>query len=525
LHLRGKELSQIICIAKVGKDNKLQVKSAVFKYLDQQPGERLYLKFENEFLINTKEITGVEIPLINNRFIILPEDVLKHLEVELNSHVCFIQRPNAVAIKKFIVEEKRADAPCLYDQESQYINKRIIETFPNPEILLEKLQTKYRDFKLKYDHLKIWLYDESYTGWKAREILEISRDDEEDIRNNLIQECLAKQGSDGSWDGNIIVTARVLKELADFGMNRNYPQIAKAITWLLSKPESEYNPGMFFITDEALNEQLEIIKIREDKNKAKDKKPRFRKFISTERKIMEQADELFNNPCGPRLLWPNAFVLETLLAYGYETHERVHRMMQTLLLGHNWCECGFQHGISGFRSLEPKTIDDIAKFEKQTKNEFLLGGIRSIKYLYSKTSIRIQKRLEEISSNEIDVYPIDILHQIQGCEMITTQALNQVKDNMMKRYAEAHIWRYATILNNISDDPILMKHNKKYSVSPYTLLKLFGSYNTLPAKIGTLISLPWIIQNQNEDGTWGKDNQRNNATLAVLSALKKTNLI
>jgi len=46
--------------------------------------------------------------------------------------------------------------------------------------------------------------------------------------------------------------------------------------------------------------------------------------------------------------------------------------MQTLLLGHNWCECGFQHGISGFRSLEPKTIDDIAKFEKQTKNEFLL---------------------------------------------------------------------------------------------------------------------------------------------------------
>ena len=95
----------------------------------------------------------------------------------------------------------------------------------------------------------------------------------------------------------------------------------------------------------------------------------------------------------------------------------------------------------------------------------------------------------------------------------------------MKRYAEAHLWRYATILNNINDDPISMKHNKKYSVSPYTLLKLFGSYNTLPAKIGTLISLPWILQNQNDDGTWGKDNQRNNATLAVLSVLRNAKLI
>ncbi|MHA1185353.1 MAG: hypothetical protein ACTSSK_00545 [Candidatus Heimdallarchaeota archaeon] len=523
MHLRGKDLPQIICIAKVGKDNKLQVKSAVFKYLNQQPEEKLYLKFENEFLINTKEITGVEIPLINNIFIILPESVLKHLELELNSYICFIQRPNAVAIKKFIVEEKRAGAPNLYDQEGQYVNNRIIETFPNPEILLEKLQTKYRDFKLKYDHLKVWLYDETYTGWKARAILDISRDDEEDIRNSLIQEKLAEQNPNGSWGDNIIVTARILKELADFGMNRNYPQIAKAITWLLTKTESEYNPGMFFITDEALKEQLEVITIREDKTK--EAKPRFRKFVSTERKIMEQADELYDNPCGPRLLWPNAFVLETLLAYGYETHERIQRMMQTLLLGHSWCECGFQHGISGFRSLEPKTIDDIAKFEKQTKTEFLLGGIKSTKYLYSKTSIRRQKRFEEISSNEISVYPIDVQHEIQGCEMITTQALNQVKDELMKRYAEAHLWRYATILNNINDDPILMKHNKKYSVSPFTLLKLFGSYNTLPARIGTLISIPWIIQNQNDDGTWGKDNQRNNATIAVLSALKKTNLI
>ena len=123
MRLRGKDLPQIICIAKVGKDNKLQVKSAVFKYLNQHPGEKLYLKFENEFLINTKEITGVEIPLINNRFIVLPDDVLKHLDVELNSYVCYIQRDDAVAIKKFVVEEKRATEPSLYDEEKQYMNK------------------------------------------------------------------------------------------------------------------------------------------------------------------------------------------------------------------------------------------------------------------------------------------------------------------------------------------------------------------------------------------------------------------
>jgi len=523
LHIRGKDLPQIICLAKVGKDNKLQVKSAVFKYLNQQPEEKLYLKFENEFLINTKEITGVEIPLINNRFIILPEDVLTHLDLELNSYICFIQRPDAVAIKKFVVEERRANAPCLYDQESLYMNKRVIETFPNPEIVLEKLQTKYRDFKLKYDHLKTWLYDESYTGWKAREILEISRDDEDDIRNELIQKKLAEQNGNGSWGDNIVVTARTLKELADFGMNRNYPQIAKAITWLMNRPESEYNPGMFFITDEAVAEQLKTIEIRE--NKVKGAKPRFRKFVSSERSIMEQADELYNNPCGPRLLWPNAFILETLLAYGYETHERIQRMMRTLLLGHSWCECGFQHGIKGIRNLEPKTIDDIAKFEKQVKTEFLLGGIKSTKYLYSKKSIRVQKRIEKLINEDLDVFAIDIRHEIQGCEMITTQALNEVKDEMMKRYAEAHLWRFATLLNDLDENPIRMKHNKKYSTSPYTLLKLFGSYNTIPARIGTFISLPWILKSQNSDGSWGKENQRANASLAVLSALKKTKLI
>jgi len=522
LQLQGKELPQIICLSKIGKENKIRLKRAVLRYLKHQPDQNLYLKFENEFLLNTKEITGIEIPLENN-YITLPEDVHKHLQIEKNTYICFIQRPEAVAIKKFEVIRNNVIQPHIFDQESMYVNKRYFDTYPEPDKLLSDLLSKNKEFELNYDYRKIWLYDESFTGWKARKILDISRDDEEEIRGKLIQERLASQKENGSWGRYLTTTTRKLLELADLGMNRNYPQIAKAIAWLLNKPESPYNPGMFFATDETLDEQIKIIEIR--KNQIKGAKPRFRKIISPERKITEEADVLYSNPCGPRLMWPNAFVLETLLAYGYETHERIQRMMNTILLGRDWCECVFQHGTSGFKKLTTKSEADIVKYEKNAREEFILGGIPKTNYLYSKESLRFQKRYEWFTGKDFNQYEVTLRQIIHGCEMITTQAIHRVKDELMRRFAEAHLWRFATLINNTNNEPILMKHNLKNSLSPYSLLKLFGNYDAIPSKIGILLSLPWIKKNQNEDGSWGDESTKESASLAVLSALKKIKLI
>ncbi|MCG3254316.1 MAG: hypothetical protein H7648_10765 [Candidatus Heimdallarchaeota archaeon] len=60
----------------------------------------------------------------------------------------------------------------------------------------------------------------------------------------------------------------------------------------------------------------------------------------------------------------------------------------------------------------------------------------------------------------------------------------------------------------------------KNSLSPYTFLKVFSKYKTKAAQLGILLSLPWIIENQNEDGTWGDQSTKESASLAVLHALK-----
>jgi len=65
----------------------------------------------------------------------------------------------------------------------------------------------------------------------------------------------------------------------------------------------------------------------------------------------------------------------------------------------------------------------------------------------------------------------------------------------------------------------------KYSLSPYTFLKVFSKYDTKAARLGILLSLPWIIENQNKDGTWGDQSIMGSATLAVIGALKNIDFI
>ena len=89
---------------------------------------------------------------------------------------------------------------------------------------------------------------------------------------------------------NIICLPKNLKELAKLGMNSNYPQIQKAIKWLLERPQSSYNPGMFFLTDELVAEQQEIINRRNEQTVGP--KERFRKRPRSELKLIHAVDEL-----------------------------------------------------------------------------------------------------------------------------------------------------------------------------------------------------------------------------------------
>ena len=159
-------------------------------------------------------------------------------------------------------------------------------------------------------------------------------------------------------------------------MNSNYPQIQTAIKWLLKRSESPDNPGMFFLTDELVGEQQEVMKRRAKQTEGP--KDRFRKRPRSELKLITAVDELYDNPCGQRIMWPNAIVLEVLLEYGYEFNERVQTIIDTLTFG-GWCECAYQHGPRRRKRTEPFSMKEIEKFEEQTLFEFKHGGLFNFK--------------------------------------------------------------------------------------------------------------------------------------------------
>jgi hypothetical protein len=114
---------------------------------------------------------------------------------------------------------------------------------------------------------------------------------------------------------------------------------------------------------------------------------------------------------------------------------------------------------------------------------------------------------------------------VQGCEVMTTRALSKVTNEKLWRLADSHIWRFVVALYNAYNNPYGMDELIKYSLSPYSFLDLFSKYDTIAAKLGILVSLPWIIKNQNEDGTWGAEKTKKSATFAVLKALRNIDFI
>jgi len=305
-------------------------------------------------------------------------------------------------------------------------------------------------------------------------------------------------------------------------MNSNYPQIQRAITWLLEKPQSPYNPGMFFLTDELVEEQQEIITRR--KQHVSGPKERFRKRSRTELKLIHAANQLYDNACGPRIMWPNAIVLETLLEYGYEFNERVQTIINTLSFG-GWCECAYQHGPRRRSRKEPLTLKEIKEFEKQTLFEFKHGGLLNYKLLLKQPTWNHLMRVSHKKKGNKIEYLLRMPTHTQGCELLTTKALSKITNEKLWRLAESHLFRFVVALYNAYNNPYGMDELVKYSLSPYTFLSVFSKYDTMAAKIGILVSLPWIIKNQNMDGTWGNEETKECATLAVIQALKRIDFI
>ncbi|MFX0206176.1 MAG: hypothetical protein ACFFDT_09325, partial [Candidatus Hodarchaeota archaeon] len=427
-------------------------------------------------------------------------------------------RSDAVAIKKLDIKNVESDYPRIIDIETSYVVTRQVETFEDPMNIYEKLESEKKLQSVKVNPKDYWKDKKTFDGWKARQILDIIDDNDEKLQLELIQQRLSSQSEKGSWKDKLPLTAKVLIELNELGLTSDHPRVKKAISWLLEQPQSPHNPGMFFLSEDLVQKQIEIIDLRLKQKSGS--RPRFRNRIKSEIDQISEADELYYNPCGPRIMWVNGIVMEALLLYGYESHKRIQIALDTLAFGH-WCECQYQHGKSSWKRKQSLTLAEIEDYYNQSLIEFKQGGIVDLDLLGSIPSQTFMLRLEEKILEKHVEYLLRMPMPQQGCEYITVNALSQVTNDRINRLVEAHLWRFVALLYNALQQPIMSIEGGKYSLTIFFQLQVLAKYDSLPAKLGILFALPWIINNQNEDGTWGTENCRESATLAIIEALKR----
>jgi hypothetical protein len=457
---------------------------------------------------------GTQVERTKGNRVTLPEAVLNRLGVQAKSAVGLVQRPNGLAVKRVDIVERGAAQARLYDLETPTTITRTVETNPMPKERLPLLVDQSQHLALNHDVMGFLVDRQTLAAWQARQLL--GRPDASDgvLGQTLIQQRLKEQQEDGSWDGQVSLTARRLRELVDLGLAREDDAVQHAAEWLLARPQSPHNPGMFFGSDALVTEQIKVVAQRQA-----GKGGRFRQIKRSEQNSVIAGDDLIVAPCGPRIMWPNGLCLDALLRAGYEDHERIQAALQTLTIN-DWCECSYQHGTSGWRRTAPLTEGQLAEFEALCVVQYRYGGLPSIGAL-AKADLAAptldQYRVSHRSADEGDEYALKMPEHTQGCEAITTRSLSQVRDRKARRFAEAHLWRFAS--RQHAADGTFPAESYGSGLSQAGLLALFARYDHPVSKVVVVRALPWVVQAQNEDGSWGEEGNKDATTLAVVRSL------
>jgi len=248
---------------------------------------------------------------------------------------------------------------------------------------------------------------------------------------------------------------------------------------------------------------------------------------ASEKRRVGEGDDLIVAPCGPRIMWPSALVLEALLRLGYEDAPRV-QVALSFMLTQDWCECGYQHGTGDGAVRLTFGGDRLAAFEERCKNDYryarLTDPYEILERDLAHQPVRFQ-RIAQQSAPLADVYTLEIDRHVQGCEFITTRSLAGVRDPAMRRFAEAHLWRFA---GNQLPDGMFPAERYGSGFGQVGILEAFSRYPHHPvAQMVILRSLAWLVEAQRPDGAWEqpsagsrRDDRRADATTrAVVNVL------
>jgi len=441
------------------------------------------------------------------------------LQLDKDRWVGLVERESAIAVKTFELKEKVGEQAKWYDIETPTKITRWLETNPEPDVFLKRLTKQNQDLKLNYDVRSFLNHNQTLAALLARQVLSKEASSDEKLQQQLIKERLDKLQQDGSWESKVQVTTRNLRELAELGLTAKNPQIKKAADWLLDRPQSKYNPGLWFATDELVQEQEEVIQ-RRKQHTGRGAKERFNQSKSSEENLVRAGDPIIENPCGARIMWTTALVLEALHLLGLEKEKRIQTALKTLLTNPHWCDNTYQHGFTTWNRKEPLTQTELEKIEKYIKFVYKYGGVsRPESFKYSEV-FEWFSRISHTKTSEGDKYFLKMpLGDGEGCRVIIVRALSAVKNkSSINKMLEINIWKFAANLN--INDEIIQKTSARHLTDEIVIfLQIFSRSNLPVAKLAIARMLQWLVKIQNEDGSWGKEPIKEAITRVVLDAL------
>jgi len=106
-----------------------------------------------------------------------------------------------------------------------------------------------------HDPLAAIAEGDDWVGWKTRsEILRQPADGDEELRGRLAGEVFANQAGDGSWDHSPLKTAYIILRARSLDVPADDVRVQRAATWLLDAPQPVGRPGMWMLSEEHLAE-------------------------------------------------------------------------------------------------------------------------------------------------------------------------------------------------------------------------------------------------------------------------------
>jgi hypothetical protein len=303
--------------------------------------EGVTLRPGDEIVLAPAEEGGSRIPL--------PAWAIEQLDLGSGDNVCITQRDGRFALKKLALVQEATPVPgcTVIDTFADRLVTRSYGHHPDlDDIQLSTLQGWLSGMgRLRYDplppfeemagHLGLLARKGFLGGWTAAD---------REAARALSAQIAAAQDPEGSWEGDVLLTAANLIRLRQLELSPDAPASAEAAEWLLARPEPAGLPGLYLVSDE-LTERFNAWKCRpgaKGRPHRRESKGEFARFVDGVGYPINYAMDA----CELRLTWTTALVLEALLRCGLHQAPRVVRALNTLFAlsgdgGGGWCGCGY----------------------------------------------------------------------------------------------------------------------------------------------------------------------------------------